>query len=270
MAGIPFYTNTDFDLWRVTQENLPKQEQFATLLDRHAYEVTDRFFRGKEMRWSGGTQINRKVNYRRLGSAQHRQPAEVRTRTMGNVMVDVTCPFTLITSDFTITEDELEGNTAPELIVPLLKTKREPAFRDHMTQIESDAWNKPGSSGVEGDVPRGFPYWIVPITTAQVSAISAGTPSGQFQGANPAGHSSTGSIDATDSTFTLWRNYNDVWSNSTGDIAEDDLKKIARMNRQLHFKTPVGDSDIAQPQFRKFGQYAPEAIIESLAAKART
>jgi hypothetical protein len=129
--------------------------------------------------------------------------------------------------------------------------------------LEEFAWQAP--SGPADDLhPMGIPYWLVPITSDQQTSGTCG-----HQGENPEGFDDCGGIDASDAANARWRSYNDAWTSTDGTIGDDDVIKITRMLRRLHFRPPVMVSDAEARRLQNLRIYTNETILEALEDRAR-
>jgi len=269
-TGVALSTDDTLDLWKVTLSAHDwKNRTYEYLFPRHNWIVVDEWFRKDRMEFDGGTQIEREVIYREGGSASWVHPGEVRTRSTGNVVAKITMPFCNIVMDHNMTEDEILRNLGKARLKKLADGRRAGCMVSICDAVENRAWELP-TTEADTKFPRGIVYYIVPITAAQRTAhASAGTNPGQHQGQNPTGFSTCMGLDASNAIYSRWRSYNDTWTNADGEITEDDLRKIGRMFRRLHFRAPLEASQLAQPKFRKMRGYSCETIIDSYSAATR-
>jgi len=149
-------------------------------------------------------------------------------------------------------------NRGKAKLIDLVKSRRQSAMADLANLLEDYAWQAPESPSDDLH-PMGIPYWITPITGAQVSAGTSG-----HQGANPSGFSTCGGIDASATANARWRSYNDVWENSTADIKYDDIKKITRMLRHLRFRSPIMLNDASIDSSKNMRLYTNETVLEGI------
>jgi len=253
------------DLLKTTLENYPWDGKFATLLKYHDYPICNMWFRDGNITLDGGTAIVRNVQLTENGSARFTQPYETASPAQADVQGRLRANWVYVAGDFSISREEMLINRSkPEKLIDLAKTKRLAAIMDIANLLEAWAWKAPSSSTDELH-PMGIPYCLVPITGAQVTAGTA-----THQGTYLSGFSDCYGIDPAQTTpdASRWLSYNDVWTNSAGDIADGDVTKIGRMLRRLGFRTPqVANVPDEGPD--KLRLYATETIIESLEDRAR-
>jgi hypothetical protein len=167
------------------------------------------------------------------------------------------------TADYSISRQEIMRNRSKSRLISLVESRRTAALEDLANLLEEYAWQAPASPADDLH-PMGIPYWLAPITAAQQAAGAFG-----HQGGNPTGFADCGGIDASGDANARWRNYNDAWTNGDGDIADEDITKITRMLRRLHFRSPVFIQDADSGSYQNLRLYASEKVLEALEDRAR-
>jgi len=251
------------DLLKTTLENHPWDGKFETLQKYHDYPVCNIWFQKDRVIFDGGTSVVRNVQLAENGSAKFTRPYEPASPTVVDVQGRLRTEWVQATADYSISRQEVLRNRSKPRLIDLLTGRRHGAMTDLANLLEEYAWQTP--SGPSDDLhPMGIPYWIVPITSAQQTAESYG-----HQGENPSGFSDCGGIDASQTDNARWRSYNDAWTNADGDIADDDVIKVTRMLRRLHFRSPLFINDVDSGGYRNMRLYANETILEALEDRAR-
>ena len=252
------------DLLKTTLENHPWDGKFETLQKYHDYPVCNLWFQQDRVVFDGGTSIVRNVQLTENGSAKFTRPYEPASPTVVDVQGRLRAEWVQATADYSVSRQEMMRNRSKTKLIDVIRSRREAAMADLANLLEDYAWQAP--SGSSDDLhPMGIPYWIIPITSAQQTAEDYG-----HQGENPTGFSDCGGIDASSSDNARWRNYNDAWDSTDGTIAADDVIKITRMLRRLHFRSPVFVSDADSGSYRNVRLYTNETILEGLEDRART
>ena len=245
-----------YDLWKFTLANYDWSDDFEVLLPQHQFDVVDEWLRRDKVQSDGGTELKRQVQYNE-GDATWARPAAVRTRAVQRVVTELKAPWVGIYAEYDMIAAEMRRNLGRSKLKSLAKSRRISAMIGLAKQLDARAWQTPDDSADDLH-PYGVPYWIVPITGAQVTATTSG-----HQGGNPSGFTTCGNIDASDSTYSRWRNYNDVWDNSAGTITEDGVQKMGKMWRRLHWRSPLIAADLKQRKFSKLRIHATEVMIDS-------
>lgn len=251
------------DLLATTLENHPWDGKFQTLQQYHDYPVCNTWFREDRVVFDGGTSIVRNVQLGENGSAKFTRPYEPASPAVADVQGRLRAEWVQATADYSISRQELLRNRSTSRLIDLLASRRTAALADLANLLEDYAWQAPASGGDDLH-PMGIPYWLVPITSDQQTAGTHG-----HQGGNPTGFSDCGGIDASAAANSRWRSYNDCWSDDTGTITDDDVIKITRMLRRLHFRSPVFVNQAEEEGFRNVRLYANETTLEALEDRAR-
>ena len=265
--GVALGTDTTLDLWKLTLSNYGWDEKgFTMLFGKHTFFMLDQTFGPDKIESEGGTQIVRDVIYRDGGSAQWVQPGAVREVGTLDIITQVTVPFVNVVDNFSITEAELRRNRGRAKLKNLQASRRLACKVRLATGIDERMLQAPTSS-TDKIHPYGLPYWAVKITGTQ--AATAAYAQGKHQGENPSGFSTTGGIDASDSTYSRWRNYCAAWTNTDGDITEDDLLRVGQMHRNLRWQVPRILADLATPAFKKLSIITNQEILNSVGKATR-
>jgi|GEM_PF-2334931 len=264
-SGVALNRSDSFDLWKVTTRNYDWDDKSMDyLFPQREFLVVDQWFQKDRMQQDPGTEIERQVVYRENGSTTFYDPGETRTSSSMNVVAVLRLPYVSCYAEYSALDAEIRRNAGRAKLKGILSSKRGTAKMDMAVTLDEKGWDMPDTAN--NKLPHGIPYWIVPITGAQVTA---GTASGAHQGQNPTGFSTCANIDASDSTYSRWRNYNAGWTNSSGEITEEDLLRLGKMRRSLKFKSPHIVADIHKPMYSKFRHYTCETIIDSYSAALR-
>ncbi len=251
------------DLLKTTLENHPWDGKFETLQKYHDYPICNLWFQQDRVVFDGGTSIVRNVQLAENGSAKFTRPYEPASPTVADVQGRLRAQWVQATADYSISRQEVLRNRGKSRLIDLLAARRESALADLANLLEEYAWLAPASGGDDLH-PMGIPYWLTPITAAQQAAGTYG-----HQGANPAGFSDCGGIDASDADNARWRSYNDAWHSTDGTVAAEDVVRVTRMLRRLHFRSPLFIHDADSDPYRHVRLYANETILEGLEALAR-
>jgi len=251
------------DLLKTTQKNLPWDGSFEVLLKHQTYEVINRWFAVDRVEYEGGTSVQRNVQIGESGNAEFVRLYQPTDPNVSDVQAQIDVPWRQVQTHYSIDRRELLRNRGAAGYIKLVKSRRVDAMMDLANLLEERAWQAPPSAA-DDLYPCGIPYWVVPITGAQVTAGTNG-----LQGANPSGFSDCGGIDASDDTYSRWRSYNDVWDAADGSISDDDVLKLHTMFRRLRFVSPITVSDVDQPAFRNLRCYANDTTLGSLEGYAR-
>lgn len=248
-----------YDLWKVTLEayDWADTENLSVLLPRYHWFICDDYMPQHE--FETGTQIKRQVQYAE-GTATWTRPAKERVRSASRYITDFTAPWVGIYGEMTLTAAEMRRNMGKAKLKSLRKSRRIGSRLGILKEIEQRMWMVPDSS-TDDLHPRGFPYYLVPITLAQVAAATYVA----YQGRHPSGFSDCGGIDcATTETYARWRNLNAAWTNNGGSITETDMKRLGQVFRRMHWSVPKQASDIRDnAALRKLRIGTTEAVLDS-------
>jgi hypothetical protein len=263
-------TNAELlDLIQLTRSAFPFMPKFDVLLKYQRHEAFDRLFRDDSRTMETGNAIEHRVQVNTSGAAKQTQPYAVDSPTVSPQMKALNVSWTYHQTDYTIERHELLQNRGNiEKIGDLLNSRRIDAMNDSADLLEELLWNVPLTI-TDTLNPFGIPYWLVPITGAQVTSATSG-----YQGQNPlaqdAGQfTTTGGIDASATGNERWKSYNDVWSNSSGNVEEDDLDKMRRAFRKLNWKAPQTTADLSEGAARNLRFYAGDILLTNMERAAR-
>jgi hypothetical protein len=268
-AAVDFSTQQALDLWTITREEYPWKNRLEILQERHEWPVVNQWFQERKVTFESGTQIIHNVMIDHAGTARMILPNEPRTYLVGNVMARITIPWRKLNDYYLTNRDEVMRNRGENKLVDLLQTRRASTAYSMAELLETLAFKTPADSS---DVvnPFGVRYWVTPITSGQVSAGTSG-----HQGSRPLyqdGNAITtgaGGIDSNQSKYSLWKNYNDVWTNADADVTDNDLDKIMGMLMDIKFKAPVTAKDVYDGTYDNFMHYSNKKFILSIERKAR-
>ena len=237
------------DLIATTQENLPWDGKFALLQKYQSYEVCDRWLRDDKVKLQSGTSITRNVQYGESGAAKFVLPYASESPSVSDVQTTLNVRWSRAQTDYSIERSEMLMNRKKAKLIELIKSRRVDALQAMADLLEQRAWLPPSSTS-NATQPYGVPYWITPVTGAQVTTASTD----KFRGQNPiavdtSAFSTCGGIDASSATFERWRNYNDFWNTTYGASDPTDLERMREMYHKLHFKAPKVNTQVPQPEF---------------------
>ncbi len=270
----PAESQSDVDVLKVTLKAYPRAGMLTVVQDLHAFPIMNRIIKSDRMMIRAGKSISERLMIDENGSAKMVQPYQLHESNVVNVMAIMELPWRQAQADWTLEKGEIlrnqDGTMTKGMIaqlVDLMKPRRASSDLSLANLMESLGWLPPTSSS---DVinPWGIFYWLVPITSAQVAAGSGGNHIGQ----NPVGFSSTANIDASLEKYRLWRSYNDVWDADPSlgiTVTDDEIGKMVRMHRRLHFQTPMNARDWQSDAFADFQGYLSEARLEAFETRAR-
>jgi len=260
MNGIP--NDKLYDLWRFTLEAYDYSTDFAVLLPRHQWLICDAYLAPGNIEYETGTQIKRQVQYAE-GVAHWHRPAASRTRSSGRFLTEFTAPWVGIYGEMTMIAAELRRNLGKARLKNLRTSRSIAADLGILKEIEQRMWMLPDSA-TDDLHPRGFPYYLKPMTSAQLTThTTAGTSPVGYEGQNPSGFDDCGGIDASSSTYSRWRNLCGSWTNTSAAITETDMIRLGQMWRRMHWRAPKKASDLDSPAFSKLRIATDEAIVDA-------
>lgn len=260
------------DLLHTTTYNYPLKGQYEALQNLHGFPVTSMMWRKEFMGVQSGSRIEMKVRMDSNGSFTWVNPGASASPGIVNTMKSVYTDWKTWRADWSIIDQEVLRNRNAEAIVNLAETRRSAAMEDIAENLETWAWSSPNAADDTAGNPI-FYYLVIP-TSAQQTQIDAGydaawdTYAGHV-GQNPSGYSYCAGIDASDSDNARWQSYVDVWSNTSGDITEEDVRRIARMKRNLRFRSINFVQDMNGNEDDRLRFYTTQTILEGLSARAR-
>jgi len=250
------------DLGIAVQDQYPADKSFEYLFPQQKFHFINQMMTDERIRDNiqGGEYISRFVNYRENGAAQFVLPAEVIQPSTIATLKKLTIPWVHAKTHYVVIREELLAYRGAERIVDFLKGKRLTAQVDQALLVENAMWGltTPGSN----KSPLSLFYWMVPITSTQVAAAT--TLDGSHQGANPAGFSDCGGIDASDSTFSRWRNWNFLWPNSAGEYTETAEDRMDNAFIHLEYEAPENADDLKMPVYKGQKIFVPNAVRQSM------
>jgi hypothetical protein len=265
---VNLFSDTTLDLWKVTQKAQPWKGQYETLRKYNSYPMLGRIFRGKGVKEiQGGSAIEWQTVLDDTGNAQFVTPHEAVEYDTDDVVGTFSANWALCHGSHLVSEDEIEQNSATATqLQDLRKIKREVCSGGMFNKVESQAWKVPtGSAEDQAKQPFGIPYSVVPVTSAQVAAGNVGG----FYGQNASGFTSCYGVDSSLDKYARYRNYVDVWSNSAGEITEDDVDKVLQMLRYLNWQGPMNAAEAASGDFANLVMYTTNKMIKGIDRKAR-
>jgi len=267
-SGIDLSTEQALDLWKITESNYAWRGKFEVLQERHDYPIVNQLFQEGKVQFQGGTQIIYDVMIDDAGTAEMILPNADHEYAVGNVMAQIVIPWRIIRDYYLTNDQEVMRNAGGRKLVDLLKVRRTSSAYSTANKLEARAFLTPADSDDKVN-PYGMPYWVVPITSAQVTAGTSG-----HQGQNPLygdGNDigTCGGVDASDPKYALWRNYNDVWTNANGELTEDDVDKILGMTLDTKFKPPLNAKDVESGAFDNFRYYTNKVMTLAFWRKGR-
>jgi len=271
MADANLFNNEALDVWAITDHARPFKEADAVkvLQTRRDYAITNRLFAGKRPETAVGTDLEFDVLLEDSSLAEWTQPDAEATLKIPNLVLKGRVPWRYLETKYAVLQQEVLMNRDAAKQYDLLIRRRTPALFAMATKIEVGAAQTPANAN---DLVScyGFPYYNVPITSAQVSAGTSG-----HQGRNPLYQdgNSIGNCAGIDSSEGArgehYVNYNDVWTNASGDITEADVDKLLMMNACTHFNGPLTAKDVEDGVYDKMMFLSNLLIWTAVNRKAR-
>ena len=217
----------------------------------------------KRWRAQGGSQIEVDVVYQDNGTAAFVYPDQTYTLTSRDFTAKATIPWRHINAFYTVGREEIRICRAPEKLYDSVIAPKRLGTQMNMAEvIESETFA--ASDGTSGLAPLTMPYWVVPITGAQVTALTR-----TFQGAGTAyGTASTTVGGLSTSTYTRWKNYNDVRATSDGSWTDADNDRFCWMFDDMQFKAPQNVEMLKDSPFNMLGVYTDRTTKTSLERRA--
>jgi hypothetical protein len=269
MPGTGFDLNNTqtFDLWKDTLPSLEwdDKSQISYLLGQQNYVLADKMIDTENQTADGGTNLKWQMVYAAGAGLTWTRPGQVRVVTSSNGVTEMTMAWAGAYGHYVLNAAELRSNmSSKSQLKKHVNIVRARATEAALADFDSALWCLPDTT--DNMKPAGIPYWLPPITAAQVTA---GTGEGAFQGANPPGFSDCAGIDFTDATFARGLSWNFSWNNSDGLTCEDDLRRMAKAYRNINFRVPRKMVDTVQAPKRRFAVYCDETVVEQYGAMAR-
>lgn len=282
---VNFNTDETLDIWRAARATRPWASDFTLLQQYPEYPVINRFLANGVERRPGGTEIEWEVGIPGSGNAGYTQEDRPITSNVQDVIVKLKLPWRLAVGTYAAYRGEIirnGGESAGAQAVrlhKLLDIRRADAQIQLADILEQRAWRCPDSS-TDVDNPYGFPYWIPPITGAQVTtraaAVAAGTAdcTGFFGGMNPVyGDGTTAALKAGVSLalakYERLRTWVDVWTNSTGELTEADINKLSWAFGSMNWQGPLTAKQFMDNTKPKFQIFTSLKMIVKSEEKAR-
>lgn len=271
--GIDFDPTPDaqtlLDLLKISRKAYPWKGQLDVLQDLHEYPVMNQWFAKNKVQFQAGTAITHNVMIDDNGTFTMTQPYKKDTTSVKDVMAKMEIPWRLSNAYYIIEYTEINRNRKPEQLVSILKERRAACELSIADGLESKAWLAPATT-TDAEEPYGIPYHFPPITSAQVAASSGGDHIGQ----NPLAEDGNAfddwcGIDTSTSEYARVRSYCDVWTNSSGQITEQDVQRIVKMHRHLRFRVPIIATQWQAEAFTNFQGYCGEDLLDAMDIKAR-
>ena len=213
------------DLIVSTQVELGKMKFTELGTDLQDFIALPNIMRKEKVQFDSGTSFEKRIMIDNSGAAKNVGIGEVDTPAIGEVMTTINVPWRMTTTDYSITEDEIDMNRQPAKIVDLLLERRVDALLSLAVKMEDNFWSKPDDSGDLLE-PYGVPLWIVSTNS---------TATGAFEGGNPSGFSAgAGGIESV--ANPRWAN----WTFQYSTVNNSDFKtKLRLMAYKTAFKSPV-------------------------------
>lgn len=269
----PTLTNQEaHDLLVITQGAIIEKGLLTVLQSRHNFPVMNQWFKKHET-VEGGTMLEKQIMVNPRGAFQFTRPYAASVGGVTQSMATLRAPWALAEGRYDISQQEIDMNRSDRGMIKIVKTRRAPCELATAEGMEVAGFGLPTAAQIAGPhpPPYGLQYWIVPITGAQVTAHAAAVvattekacDTGTHQGANPSGFSDCAGLNASLEVNALYRNYNDVWSNSDCLVTEDDVDKMIRLVAKLKFDVPMNATDWASEAntYRAYCSYARWAAM---------
>ena len=252
------------DMLVATLAEYPPAKNFEYLFDTdiHRFELLNRAMRKERQMVVGGKTINRFVNYRETGTAEFVQPAQTYQPSISATLVELNIGWRHGHGHFSVIRDEMQACRSTQQLIDLVAERRQVAEMDVALLIEKQ-FLAPYSASNDSTHPYSLPYYLVPITSGQVSTA----PAGEHQGVHASGASDCAGISAT--TYSRWRNWNAHWPNSTGEYTDTCEDRLGRMFRHLDFEAPWIASGIDSTRFMNKRIYINETTLMDMERKAK-
>lgn len=223
------------DLIQTTLHDLPKQ-YFEVMWDNEDYEFC-RIYQNERMEIDGGDDIRRKVMLDNSGNARYRRLYDTDEPTVGDVMDEITVPWTQIGTNYSWDVLEIKRNSnSAKGFIRLMEVRRIDGLWSLADLIEERAWKAP-QSATDKLYPYGIPYYIQHMNRATTTAGFVGQ-TVLYQ--NGSTGTSCAGIDAN--TESKWRNYAAIYTA----IDNAFLKVFRKAFLKTRFKAPLFINDPAQ------------------------
>lgn len=264
LGGIDLNNDKTYDQWKTTLSSYDTaKDSIAWAFDRQRFPFIQKVWPQRQEE-PGGTDIKRQVVYTDAGAFQWILPGEPRVRSTGNIVAEWSMPWAAGFSSHSMLASEIRRNQSIAQLKNLAKIRRGNCYVNIFKGMETMWWGLPDTSG--NKKAAGAPYWFPCVTATQ---IAAGTGAGAHQGQNAYGFSATGGIDRSDATYANLRSWAGAWTNSSGNIAEEDLRRLGRMFMSLDFQIPDEIDAAKKPKYGNWGAETTLAVYEGYAAAMR-
>ena len=275
VIGVSEEVNNDLlDLLKITLEEYPNKNRLNILQERHEWPVMNQMFKNRREQLTSGTMVSENVVLDKDNQAEMIEPYEVTDYSVPQVTLKLTMPLRLASVPWVLEKTEMLRNREPNRLMNLIDIRRGKANYDMANLLEERAFKAPDNASDTKNI-YGFPYYLVPITGAQVTAGTWG-----HQGANPYYSVDTSTsignclgIDSSLPANALWRSYNDVWdANATatsGGFSRKDVIKICRMHRHLRFRVPYTATQFQDDEMQSYAMFSGELLIEGMESLAQ-
>lgn len=223
------------------------------------------FGRGDGKRWTaqGGSQIEVDVVTQDGGTAAFVFADQTYQLTSRDFTAKATIPWRHVNAYYTVGREEIRICRGPEkLYDSVIAPKRLATQMNMASVIETELFA--ASDGTSSLSPLTIPYWVVPISTAQVAALTR-----TFQGAGTAyGTAPTTIGGLATGTYTRWKNYNDVRATSDGSWTDADNDRFCWMFDEMQFTVPPNVEVLKDTPFNMLAIYTDRTTKTSLERRA--
>ena len=261
------------DFADVLRQTLPllRYDDIIVMMTQNSWHTLDGFINENTRPIVGGKTIEERWYFDVGADAKSDRwfnPGTVRQGRLTNNSVLGNVPIANGGFDISHIEEETLTNRSRAQIVDILKARRITETLRFLAGLEEDMWSFVDSS-LDPTQVFAIPMWIVPITTAQVSAAT--TLGGAFQGANPSssvnstlGAAGSAGVDLSSATYADLRNWNATWTNGDGTITQTDRERLAEIMYQMKFTAPNQMKDLEMPAFKNKRIYTNDVIWKSM------
>ena len=274
MAGIiNLSINQGWDIWVTTLMAYPLRYELILAQTYHDFPFVNELFRKDRIEEQSGVAVAWQIVAKQPTASTFTTSYAPTTRTVTDLTVTASIPWTMQTNNYSITIEEIQMNQEPSRLIDESKKRAAAMMVKFCEDTETAAW---GTLANSSDVthPYGMKYLFPAITGAQVTAIAAGTSTQGFLGQNPvytdANSASTWcGVDRTATPYALTKSFCGPWSNSAGDWNDADVDNMSDAFMQLRFRTPRNAKGLPAEQESGFVVWANRTSCVRAAAKAR-
>ncbi len=272
------YSLTDLAL--ATMNKLPMNDtDLTTVLSQQQWFMADYFFGDPTQQRTIDAGLSDEYYINEAdGTLTYAIPGSERRPELSNSLFTITIPTVNAYYQVAIIEDELKKQglmgmnpkARVERVINIIKARRQAKMLGALGKMEADAWQLPILTG-PAPTYYGFPYHLVPITSAQAATSTA---SGAFQGDIPALHGGGAGTSwcgkAVSSTaYTNLRSWNATWSGADCLMSAENKIRLARMLRNIKFQKPKMMTDLASPAFDKYRIATDQYMVEQIESAAQ-